>query len=86
MGDVYACLIEWCHGEGNMPQALQLVEQMLDRHVAPGHYLSPDVLAAVQEASAAREITQSERSGRVVMEHAKTKRQVAHFCWSFGRM
>lgn len=49
VGDVYALLVEWCHGQGNMQQTMQLVEQMLDRHVPPGHYLSPDVLAAVQQ-------------------------------------
>jgi hypothetical protein len=49
VGDVYALLVEWCHGQGNMQQAMQLVEQMLDRHVPPGHYLSPEVLAAVQQ-------------------------------------
>jgi hypothetical protein len=32
-----------------MPQALQFVEQMLDRHIPPGQYLSPGVLAAVQQ-------------------------------------
>lgn len=52
VGDVYALLIEWCHGQGNMQQALQLVEQMMDRHVPPGQYLSPDVLAAVQQVRA----------------------------------
>lgn len=53
-GDVYALLVEWCHGEGNMPQALELVEQMMDRHIPPGQYLAPSVLEAVQQVSPLR--------------------------------
>lgn len=49
--DVYAMLVGWCCGQGNMQQALQLVEQMMDRHIRPGQYLSPDVLAMVQQVS-----------------------------------
>lgn len=49
VGDVYALLVQWCMGQGNTAQALQLVEQMMDRHVPPGQYLDPDVLAAVQQ-------------------------------------
>jgi pentatricopeptide repeat protein len=53
VGDVYALLTSWCHSQGNMQQALQLVEQMMDRHVPPGQYLSPEVLSAVQQVSEA---------------------------------
>lgn len=49
VGDVYALLVEWCLGQGNPTQAVQLVEQMLTRRVPPGQYLSPEVLAAVQQ-------------------------------------
>ena len=52
VGDVYALLVEWCVAQGNMQQALQLVEQMMDRHVPPGQQLGPEVLLAVQEVGA----------------------------------
>lgn len=60
VGDVYALLIAWCHSQGNMQQALQLVEQMMDRHVAPGQYLSPEVLSAVQQVSMHWTLTNSD--------------------------
>lgn len=55
VGDVYGLLIEYSiNAQGNMQQALQLVEQMMDRHLSPGYHLSPDALAAVQQVSSWR--------------------------------
>lgn len=52
VGDVYGLLIEYSiNAQGNMQQALQLVEQMMDRHLSPGQHLGPEVFAAVQQVS-----------------------------------
>lgn len=49
---MYGLLIEYSiNAQGSMQQALQLVEQMMDRHLSPGQHLGPDVLAAVQQVS-----------------------------------
>lgn len=49
---MYGLLIEYSiNAQGNMQQALQLVEQMMDRHLSLGQHLGRDVFAAVQQVS-----------------------------------
>lgn len=49
VGDVYALLVEWCCGQGNAAQALQLVEQMSDCGLQPAQHLSNEALTAMQQ-------------------------------------
>jgi hypothetical protein len=52
LGDVFALLVEWCHGQGSLEQALQLVSQMMDAgQLAPERFISADVLAALEQVS-----------------------------------
>lgn len=51
-GDVLALLVEWCAGQGNAPQAAQLLQQMRARGLDPARFLAPGVLARVAAAEA----------------------------------
>lgn len=48
-GDVLAMLVEWCVSQGNAPQALQLLQQMAARGLAPEKFLEPGLVAGVYE-------------------------------------
>lgn len=45
LGDIYGLLVEWCHQQGNPQQAMQLLQQMVDRGLAPQMYLPEAVIA-----------------------------------------
>ncbi|WIA30074.1 hypothetical protein OEZ86_000169 [Tetradesmus obliquus] len=50
-GDIYALLVDWCCQQGNMQQALQLIQQMADNGLQPQAFLSQATAAQVQQAT-----------------------------------
>jgi pentatricopeptide repeat protein len=48
-GDIYALLVDWCCQQGNIQQALQLIQQMADNGLQPQAFLSDAAMAQVQQ-------------------------------------
>lgn len=48
-GDIYALLVRWCCEQGNMPQALQLLQQMAEHGLHPGNFVAEATLLQVQQ-------------------------------------
>jgi pentatricopeptide repeat protein len=62
-GDIYELLVDWCCQQGNMPQALQLIQQMADNGLQPQAFLSDATMAQVQQVGG---LPGNVRAGRLV--------------------
>lgn len=46
-GAIYGLLVEWCYQQDNIPQAMQLIQQMLDKGLIPQVYLAEGLVSEV---------------------------------------
>ncbi|GBF91287.1 intraflagellar transport protein [Raphidocelis subcapitata] len=83
-GDVLAMLVEWCVAQGNAAQALQLLQQMAARGLAPGRCLDAAVVRGVYEGAAEPAAPADEAVATAAAEQQQWEREDGEAPWPAG--